>query len=128
MLFRSQSADQALTTAIGMGPVGEAWANLGWAGIILIGALMGLIFCIPSALSLNAGPLHFRFLFAIPFILYAINLESVFGQGIQSLLQGLFASFVCLFLVSKSSKPSQPVLRAQTVRPAPDANEAYFIR
>lgn len=120
------------TTSVATGAISEAWANWGWVGIGLIGMTMGLILCIPSGLSINSSPLHMRFLLSIPFIPFAINLELILGHGLQSLLQGLFASFICLFLISKSSKSPRPAARGNAIRPAPgpgpQAKEAFFIK
>jgi len=97
-----QTAEGVLKTSVGLGILCEAWANWGWFGVCLIGVVMGVIICIPSRLSINSSPTQFRFLFSVPFIIFAINLELILGQAIQSLLQGLVASFFVLLLLSKS--------------------------
>lgn len=104
-----QTEDGVLKTAVGLGILCEAWGNWGWFGVCLIGAVMGVILFIPNTLSINSSPTQFRFLLSVPFILFSINLEMLLGQSVQSLLQGVIASFLVLVLISKSATNSVKV-------------------
>lgn len=93
--------ETAESTSISLGRISEAWANFGWIGVVLVGALMGLILRIPTILSYGYAPQHFRFLLAVPFFLFAINHEMCLGPAIHSISQGLLASFATLWIMSK---------------------------
>jgi hypothetical protein len=92
--------DSAEYVGVGMGRIGEAWANFGWAGICVVGAIMGLFLRIPAELSAGYSPLHVRFLLSVPFILFAMALEECLGPAIHALSSGLALSFAFLWVAS----------------------------
>lgn len=104
------------STAIGLGRICEAWANFGWAGVFTVGALMGLILQIPTRLSAGFSPRHFRFLLAVPFIMFAMNLEASLGYAIHALSHALVFSFVCLWVVSTPATRRRPIQQTRRAR------------
>lgn len=95
-----QTIESVEVTAIGLGRISEAWANFGWAGVIIAGAVMGLILRIPTRLSDGFSPLSPRFLLAGPFIGFGMNLEACFGSATHALSTGLVLTFACLWVIS----------------------------
>lgn len=95
-----QTTESVNVTAIGLGRISEAWANFGWVGVFMAGAVMGLILRIPTHLSAGFSLLHFRFLLAVPFITFAMNLEASLGPAVHALSHALLFSFAWLWVVS----------------------------
>ncbi len=95
-----QTPESVNVTAIGMGRISEAWANFGWVGVCIAGAVMGLILQIPTRLSAGYSPLHVRFLLSIPFIAFALALEECLGPALHVLSISLLWNGVVLWLAS----------------------------
>jgi len=96
-----QTTESVDVTAIGLGRISEAWANFGWLGICLAGAVMGLILHIPTRLSDGFSPSDLRYLLALPFVPFGMNLENSLGYAVNGIALSVVFSLACLWLVSR---------------------------
>ncbi len=103
-----QTIDAVESTAVGLGSISEAWANFGWGGILMAGAVMGLILMIPRWLSAGFSPLHVRFLLAVPFIGFAMRLEECLGPSVHAMSSALAFGFAILWVASLPTSAPVP--------------------
>ena len=106
--YGALTLDTAEYVGVGMGRIGEAWANFGWAGICVVGAIMGLFLQLPTRLSAGFSPVHVRFLLSVPFVAFAMALEECLGPAIHALSSGLALSFAFLWVASLPTSAPVP--------------------
>ena len=89
-------------TGISVGPISEAWLNLGWPGIVLAGAFFGLLFGLPAQMSNMLNPRQAGWLIAANFSIYSADLEFTLVEIICSLCQTLLPGVVLLVAISRA--------------------------
>jgi hypothetical protein len=108
-----QSTESVKHTSIGLGQVAEGWANFGWAGVVMLGAVFGWLFSIPSKLTRSLPPNTVGYLLSAVTLAWATDLEHGLGTFLVSLCQTLFLASILLYVVSK---PGRRAARRAVVR------------
>jgi hypothetical protein len=95
-------------TSISFGQIAEAWANFGWAGIVVVGALFGALFGFARNLAQGDDPLTVGCFFGMMFISLAVNLEHSAGAWLMGFSQAAVIALPVLFLLSDSQQIDPP--------------------
>jgi len=90
-----QTEKGAARTSIGVGIIGEAYANYGWKGVIILSIILGFLLAEVQYWSKNSNALSMRSFIAAPFCVTVINIEA----PIASTLVPLFQSLVVIVIV-----------------------------
>jgi hypothetical protein len=120
--YGRESATETVKTTIGWGMVSEAYANFGDLGVIMVGAVFGLLCGFLMRLSATAGPTSVAMLIAIASTLTLCNLESDFSYSMVTLLQTIAG--VCVFAALPRFGRRRPAMGA----PAPARPRAGWVR
>ena len=105
-------------TSMGVSPLGEAYANLGSMGGIVLMLGFGLLFSLSYALCLRYSLKHAAFLFWIPLIFYqAIKSETEFVTVLNQVTKGAVVAFGMHWLIMVKVLPNfLPKRRTRAVR------------
>jgi hypothetical protein len=93
--YGRETAEDVGKTTIGWGMVAEAYANFGNFGVLVVGAVFGLLCGFLMRLSATAGPTSIAMLIAIASTLTLCNVESDFSYIMVTLFQTIVG--VCIF-------------------------------
>jgi len=85
--YEVQTYEGAQYTSFAMGLVAEAYANFGWAGVVVVGGILGLLVGMVEGLSEETETVSFRMLFAINLLALLINPEVDSGTLAASVFQ-----------------------------------------
>jgi len=111
-----QTEEGTERTGISVGPMAEAWANLGWLGMVASGAFLGLLFGIATRISIGLVPSQVGWLLSAVVLTYSIKMEFCLAELCSSLLQALAAAFAVLFCFShRPKKASTKRMRANPI-------------
>ena len=94
-----QTEEGTATTTIGLGIIGEAFANFGYWGVILAGLVYGSVIGALSAPSIGAKLLSLGNLLAVVALVTMMDVESDFGYLILDLWQASVAVVIFYFAV-----------------------------
>ncbi len=95
-----QTEAGATSTGISVGPLAEAWANLGWCGMVVSASFFGLLFGLAAKVSLQFVPSQVGWLLAAIILNYSIKMEACVAEIASSLLQMLLVTVILLFVLS----------------------------
>jgi hypothetical protein len=107
-----QTEESVEVTSVSLGQIAEAWGNLGWLGVGMIGVAFGLILSVPRMIA--PSPSFFdagSFLSAV-FLAKCFDLESCFGPWLIPLCNALLLGVIALFFISER-EPSANVAVGQ---------------
>ncbi len=93
--YGRETAEDTAKTTIGWGMVAEAYANFGNFGVVVVGAVFGLLCGFLMRLSATAGPTSIAMLTAIASTLTLCDVESDFSYTMVTLFQTIAG--VCIF-------------------------------
>ncbi len=108
--YGRERAEDVGKTTIGWGLVSEAYANFGNLGVVIAGAIFGVLCGILMRLSATASPLSLAMLVTIASTLTICNMESDFSYLIVTLFQtiGAILLFVMLPRFTRRPVPAMP--------------------
>ena len=93
--YGRESVEDTAKTTIGWGMVAEGYANFGNPGVIVVGAVFGVLCGFLMRLSVTAGPTSIAMLVAIASTLTLCNVEADFSYIMVTLFQTIAG--VCVF-------------------------------
>ena len=82
------------STAVGWGLMSEAYANFGWAGVLVCGVVFGLLIGLITAWAAGAPPLSAQTMLGIVTMAISVSLEADAATYITSLFQAAIAIYV----------------------------------
>ena len=100
-----QTHESVEHTAVSMGPIVEARANFGLVGVVLVGALFGVLFAIPVLLAAGRTEAQVGFLIGVLFLRVASNTEATLGPLLVSFTQTLVMAIPLFLLLSRPPGP-----------------------
>ena len=84
-------------TSIGFGPLGEAWANFGWFGIVGLGLFFGLTMRFVARLCYGLSPTAFVSLLSVVWLGWSFQLEGAMSSWLVSLIQSLAMAALAIY-------------------------------
>lgn len=115
--YEIQTAEGAQTTAIGWGPVVEAYANFGYPGVIGVGMLLGLLIGILTRWGAGRPIVSLPSLVTIAGLVTVINAESDLSYMITNFLQTLASIFFFYLLLREFILTRNKNSAPQVVKP-----------
>ncbi|HEX4132669.1 MAG TPA: hypothetical protein VHZ24_21730 [Pirellulales bacterium] len=105
------------TTTVGIGPITEAWANLGWLGVILAGIGMGAAMRTVATACLGAAPSSLHSIGSVIWVGMSFQIEQPFSGWCAAFATSLVGMWVCLYPLSRPARMPEPTM--QHAMPAP---------
>ena len=99
--YELQDEESVNFTAIGFGVIAEAWANFGWLGVGLVGALFGVLSLFGIGISRGLSTSSVGFLVGVVFLAYTFQLEQTLGPYLISISQSLIFCVGALLFMSR---------------------------
>lgn len=113
--YELQDEEAVNFTAIGFGTIAEAWANFGWGGVVLVGALFGWLSAIGTGLSRGLSTSSVGFLIGVVFLAYTFQLEQSLGTFFVSLSQSLIFCVATLVFMSRQMDRGSRRMNSATI-------------
>jgi hypothetical protein len=112
-LYYGVQTEQTITSvSIALGQIAEAWANFGWMGIVLAGAVIGLVLSLPSHFSQGCSINQFGFLISAVFLASSYNLEMTMGPWLITLFNAAAVGAVGLYIFSRDAAAARKEKKA----------------
>jgi len=108
--YGRQIAEAQSSTTIGWGLVSEAYANFGNVGVILVGAVFGVLCGFLMRLSANAAPVSLAMLITIASTLTLCDLEADFSYMMVTLFQTIVGLILFATLIKSMRRKPAPAL------------------
>lgn len=101
--YKVTNRSQARTTTIGLGLLGEAWANFGWLGIVGLAILMGVLmrFVANAFIRVHESSLHS--VLSVLWVGWSFQIEGALSSWLSSLLQSVVVVLLVLYPLTYST-------------------------
>lgn len=96
------------TTTIGMGLLGEAWVNFGWAGVVGLGVVIGAAMRFMASACTAVGPTTLHSLASVIWIGSSIQIEGATSGWLSSFSQSMIVLLVMMYPFSRPVREPKP--------------------